>query len=196
MKKQITKQLKTVAWQGMAALYLLTYGMTAYSQAFDWVKRVGGNHTENSFRAVATDNSGNVVIAGHMQSDTIDLNNGNSNGMIPLPGGNQTDNSGIGGFVAKYDAGGNFLWGNLTDKARTGAVATDADGNIFITGWFQTPSIDFNPGGSGGELYNTGGSSANVAFVVKYNAAGDFQWAKGITSFAAQGVGGGKGTHL
>jgi hypothetical protein len=58
-------------------------------------------------------------------------------------------------------------------------VSSDASGNVFITGKYYTPSITFGST----TLYNTDTSSTNVSFdsfVVKYSAAGNMLWAKGI----------------
>src|ERR1035437_9994737 len=59
------------------------------------------------------------------------------------------------------------------------SVSTDASGNAFVTGYFQSPTIPF---GSTTTLTNAG--SSNI-FLAKYDASGNVLWAKsaGGTSF-------------
>ncbi len=55
-------------------------------------------------------------------------------------------------------------------------VTTDATGNVYVTGSFNTEG-DFNAGGSNGKLTAVGGDDA---FLAKYDPAGKFLWAKGM----------------
>ena len=100
-------------------------------------------------RAVAADVDGNVVVSGYTSGS--------------LGGPNRGSND---AFVAKYSAAGDRLWrrqpGTTEPEWSTG-VATDADGNVVITG--------FTYGSLGGA--NQG---LNDAFIVKYSAAGDRLW--------------------
>lgn len=49
-------------------------------------------------------------------------------------------------YVAKYDANGNALWaksqGGIYDEVCNG-ISSNANGNVFITGWFRSPTIAF-----------------------------------------------------
>ena len=77
-------------------------------------------------------------------------------------------------FVAKYNFAGTVVWakraGGTADDFGN-AVALDAAGNTYITGYFQSTNINF----SGTVLTNSG--SADV-FVAKYNSAGTLIWAQ------------------
>lgn len=55
-------------------------------------------------------------------------------------------------------------------------VATDATGNVYVTGSFNT-TADFNVGGTGGALTAVGGDDA---FLAKYDPSGKFLWTKGM----------------
>lgn len=55
------------------------------------------------------------------------------------------------------------------------AIATDASGNVFTTGYF-TGTVDFNPGAGTTELTSNGGGYD--VFVQKMDASGNFLWAK------------------
>lgn len=54
------------------------------------------------------------------------------------------------------------------------AVATDADGNAYVTGGFEY-TVDFDPGPGTAELTNSTGGDA---FVWKLDASGDYVWAR------------------
>lgn len=80
-------------------------------------------------------------------------------------------------FIVKYDASGNALWaksagGNYDDLGKS--ITTDASGNIYITGWFSSPSITFGTT----TLTNAGGSFKDDIFITKYDTLGNLLWAK------------------
>ena len=56
------------------------------------------------------------------------------------------------------------------------AVAIDAAGNIYTTGYFQN-TVDFDPGPA---VYNLGSSGSEDIFIVKSNSAGNLIWARKI----------------
>lgn len=68
-----------------------------------------------------------------------------------------------------------FTTGNTgTDEIQD--IATDAQGNIYITGSF-TDSVDFNPGPGTFYLTTPAGNKPD-AFIQKLDANGNFLWAK------------------
>jgi hypothetical protein len=80
-------------------------------------------------------------------------------------------------FIVKYDASGNALWaksagGNYPDLGKS--ITTDASGNIYITGWFSSPSITFGTT----TLTNASGSFSDEIFITKYDSSGNVLWAK------------------
>jgi len=114
--------------------------------------------------AVATDTSGNVVVAGLFSSPVITF------GSISLTNAGIQD-----AFVAKYDAAGNVMWAKRAggadwDNAR--ALALDGSGNVYLAGSFRSPSITF------GSFTLTNTAAGNYdAFLVKYDAGGNVLWA-------------------
>ncbi|HXB39288.1 MAG TPA: T9SS type A sorting domain-containing protein [Bacteroidia bacterium] len=84
-------------------------------------------------------------------------------------------------FLVKHDANGNVQWlrtAGGTDDDEANAVATDAAGNSYITGFIGTNStINFGPV----SLVNTNISLA--PFITKYDASGTALWAR-----KAQGI--------
>lgn len=142
-----------------------------------WAKSIGSTG-QDEIASIATDPMGNIFVSGsfgYTTSITIGTNTIT----------NATNNNGWGYdiFVAKYDANGNVIWAQGAGGAGSNdyilGVSSDASGNVFITGKYYTPSITFGST----TLYNTDTSSTNVSFdsfVVKYSAAGNMLWAKGI----------------
>lgn len=113
-----------------------------------WTRQLGTSLDEYSL-GVATDLSGNLFITGYTAGSLDGINAGSHDA-----------------FLAKYDAAGNLAW---TRQLGTSAgdyaqgVATDAHGNVFITGY------------TGGTL---GGASAggDDVFVAKYDTQGVWAW--------------------
>jgi hypothetical protein len=132
-----------------------------------WARSAGGTSGERSYN-VATDASGNVFVTGYFHSSTISF------------GSDTLKNTGLDDiFVVKYDANGNVLWARSaggTDKDFSKSVATDANGNCYVTGPFWSPSIAFGSD----TLRNAGYSDI---FLVKYDANGNVLWAKSGAGF-------------
>ncbi len=137
----------------------------------EWAISMGGNLQDEGY-GVAVDGTGNVYVTGYFRA-SADFNPGGS-------GGTLTAAASLDAFLAKYDANGNYLWvkrmgGDGLDRGW--GVAVDGTGNVYVTGSFQG-SADFNPGGSGGTLAAAGGTDV---FIAKYDANGNYLWAKGIS---------------
>jgi hypothetical protein len=129
-----------------------------------WAKSVGGTGIGYGY-SVCTDASGSVFITGHFTSTSIIF------GTTTL-----TNVGGADVFIAKYDTNGNVLWaksagGNTNDYGAS--VSTDGIGNLYVLGYFDSPSITFGST----TLTNTG--SYDV-FIAKYDANGSLIWAKSV----------------
>jgi len=135
---------------------------------FLWAKSVRGtdNMDERVF-SVAIDASGNAYMAGMYSSPTLSFDS------ITLT------NAGVENiFLAKYDANGNVIWaksygGSYHDWAYY--VAVDVSGNIYMTGVFQSPTINFDTI-TLTNLDNTG--NYTDMFLVKFDVNGNVVWAK------------------
>jgi len=82
-------------------------------------------------------------------------------------------------IIKKYDAAGNFVWNQtaigsfILGNYGNLKISTDWDGNSFVTGVFTAgSSITF------GTTTITNTSSGYEVFIVKYDASGNFVWAK------------------
>jgi hypothetical protein len=126
-----------------------------------WSKRFGGS-SDDYGNSVSIDSSGNVYITGSFYSSTIDF------------GGGALTNAGSWDiFLAKFDSNGNHLWskrfGGSNNDVGT-SVSVDSSGNVYITGYFYSSTIDFG----GGALTNAG--YYNDIFLAKFDSNGYYKW--------------------
>ena len=153
-------------------LTILSIETQAQSTCF-WAKKTGGNY-EDAGTSVAIDASGNVFSLGYFYSSSISFTT-TASSVVTL-------NNNYGGsnmYLAKYDSCGNFLWAKQAfghDGGSTigAALTTDAAGNVYVTGNYQTDTLFLGTT----YLVKTGGVNA---FIAKYNASGVVQWAKTST---------------
>ena len=137
---------------------------------FNWAIANGSNALDEG-RAIATDKDGNTFITGTFNG-TVDFDPGSSSETITSSGGSD-------GFVQKLDQDGNLMWiksfgGSSNDAGN--AIATDANGNSYITGTF-VGTAQFSITGNNTTLTSNGTTDI---FILKLNADGDFQWVKQV----------------
>jgi hypothetical protein len=115
----------------------------------------------NAGHVLCIDDSANVYVAGEF-GGTITIGTANliSSGNSDL-------------FISKFSSNGIFQWavkaGGTSDDAAS-SIRTDANGNVYITGFFDTAA---NFGGI--NIISAGGHDV---FVVKYNSSGTAIWAR------------------
>lgn len=139
------------------------------AQVPDWAwLRTGSGSDEDRSRNMAIDNNGNIYITGSFAS---------ANAVFS---GSTIANSGSAGsadyFLAKYNRAGDLQWvkrAQGADDDEGMAVATDAAGNIYVTGSFESQTITFGAT----TLTNAATTGVSDIFHVKYNPAGNVLWA-------------------
>ncbi|MBN8691720.1 MAG: SBBP repeat-containing protein [Bacteroidetes bacterium] len=143
---------------------------------FIWAKQIGGTSGEYG-KSIKTDNAGNVYICGYFQG-VADFDPGI--GTYTLSSSGQYDC-----FVMKLDAAGNFVWakkvgGTLQDYCY--GLSLDQNNNVIITGYFNSATVDFNPGTG---VYNLSTAGNYDCFILKLDNSGNFLWAHkfGSTSY-------------
>ncbi len=145
---------------------------------FKWVKSFESTYDVSPSDAV-WDPFGNLLVSGNFQ-DSADFDPGSGIYMLGSPGQRNA-------FVCKLDASANLVWaGEFGSKIAMPvaahdfgyAVATDAAGNVYVSGTF-TRTGDFDPGpGVFALSADTSKSLTNSdVFLVKLNPSGAFQWA-------------------
>jgi len=144
---------------------------------FIWAKRIGGIAGPDIAMGLCLDASENVYLTGYF-SGTVDFDPGP--GIFNMVAAGTEDI-----FVCKLDAAGNFIWAGRmggsgsvgTDLSHANAIAIDASGAVYITGFFGN-TVDLDPGP--GSFPLTSGGTRN-AFICKLDGAGNFVFAKQFT---------------
>ncbi|RZL12914.1 MAG: hypothetical protein EOO89_18640 [Pedobacter sp.] len=130
-----------------------------------WSTYYGGANSEIS-QGIATDNIGNVIVAGNTESTTN----------IATPLAYQTSLSGsIDGFIVKLNPSGNLIWSTYFGGPSLDAIegiVTDPTGSIVIAG--QTGSLSGISTTGAHQLLFGGGSTD--AFVARFNSIGTLEW--------------------
>lgn len=139
---------------------------------------IGGPLTTCSSAAVAVNNSGDVVLIGNY-TGTLNIYNVNSSSYIFT----LSSSSVLGdAFIIKYDNSGNLNWATRLSATQQSvkAVSINNDGEIVVTGEFNSPVLDiYSPFGTNivSTLGNTGGDDI---YIIKYDLNGDFKIATKI----------------
>lgn len=146
-----------------------------------WVKALGGKTNNDYAINVTTDLSNNVIVSGYY-SDTCEFQ----------PGVGLSLRIGIGvvdAYVANYDATGNFrgliAFGSPSQYTVARDVATDSDGNLYVTGY---ASGGFDAGNDPGYHYYIDVTGKN-AYLLKYDLYGNFYVGSNITYGASSATG-------
>jgi len=165
-----------------------TIFLAKYSPAgkLEWVQTgVGSFGGQNEAFGVAVNPAtGTVFITGRGQGDDTFSSSDGTEHTVP----------GVGSwhmFLVKYDHNGNFQWGQTNEAVFNTVphkVAADAHDNAYVTGWLEdTTTFHSN---NGHDVTVTGFSPAQTtsdfpddAFIAKYDAAGNVQWANHIGGY-------------
>jgi len=151
----------TLTNNGLGDVFLVKYDANGIVQ---WAKSAIG--TSNDWgKSVTVDAIGNAYVTGYFRSPTITFdsytltNSGSYLGEI---------------FLVKYSTSGNVLWaksagGPNSDEGTS--IALDALGNLYMTGYFESPAITFG-------TFTLTNSKYFAMFLVKYDTSGNVQWAK------------------
>jgi PKD repeat protein len=144
-----------------------------------WAMGMGMSGTSDDWgKSLALDGSGNVVVTGFFYG-TVDFDPGSGTANLTSAGGADI-------FLAKYNASGIYVWAKRmggTGNEVGNSLDLDGSGNVLVTGFFGVNAggtADFDPGAGTANLTSIS-AGANI-FLAKYNASGDYVWAKGISN--------------
>lgn len=151
------------------------------AQSWQWAISGGGGATDGG-RKACIDPSGNVIIAGYFASTSINLS------------GTTITNAGTSGtdiYIVKYDAAGNYLWSQRiggTGSEFLGNICVDANGNVYLAVYFDSPGITISPFGVTNT--NTTTPATDDILVAKFNSAGSILWMQKFGSAGNETVNG------
>jgi len=142
---------------------LIGIASPAFSQSWIWAQSATGPSSYSEGRSVATDPTGNVYVAGYFDSPTLSF------------GTNTLTNArGDDAFLAKYSSSGSLLWvksAGGSDDDEGLSVTTDASGNVYFVGHYESAHITF------GSFVLPNPGLVTRIFIVKYDGAGNVLWA-------------------
>jgi len=147
-----------------ALLLNLNLQLDAQPATWKWARSAAGN-TYDAATTIVTDPMGNVIAAGNFTSDSIIFGSWILHNHTP-----GDDDM----FVVKYDSSGNVLWAlsigdSLDDRAN--CLATDAAGNIYLSGYFYSPVITI-----GTYTFTNAGNVGDI-LLARFDPQGNLLWA-------------------
>ncbi len=159
---------------------ILTYNVANYSGTLtidpnlQWATYFGGDKEDGGTKA-AVDAAGNLFVGGNTKSLTN----------IATTGAYQTTIAGnTDAFIAKYNSNGTLLWASYYGGEKNdfvGGLATDAMGNVFISGQTGSSTGIATAGAYQPALADTGtypgGPPLNDGYIAKFDNNGVLQWA-------------------
>lgn len=141
---------------------------------FIWTKYISGISPICTARDIETDAAGNIYTTGYFNSNPasnpVDFNPGP--GVFNLYSFGGTDI-----FISKLNKNGEFVWAKQiggTGFEEGSAIAVDAFGNVYVTGFFNGVT-DADPGPG---VFNLTALGDEDIFVSKLDVAGNLLWAK------------------
>lgn len=138
---------------------------------FGFAVQMGGAGSDLSY-AIASDAAGNTYTTGSFEG-TADFDPGAGVTNLTSEGGRDA-------FVTKLDGEGGLLWtfriGSSYHTEFSNNIATDSSGNVFVVGGFRG-TVDFDPGSG---VANLASPDEENMFVAKYDANGNYVWAKAV----------------
>lgn len=138
--------------------------LSASAQSWQWARGAGGVSYDNATK-IATDLQKNIYATGYFSSGFVNF------GSYTLF---NTDSGTSDIFLVKYDSLGNVLWAKSAGGAGydyAAAITTDPNGGVYVAGYFMSPSISF-------DTFTLTNSGTGTIYLVKYDTAGNVQWAK------------------
>lgn len=146
-------------------IYIVKYNSSGVIQ---WVKKEGGLNMD-MINSITTDGNGNFYLCGSFVNQiTI--------------GTTTLSHSGNVSFIAKYNASGDSIWvkkiGSTGEGCYPYKIKADTTGNIYMTGYFTTPTVTFDTFVVTNTNYDV--STGGTPFVAKLDTSGNATWAKAI----------------
>ncbi|KPK75312.1 MAG: hypothetical protein AMJ79_11610 [Phycisphaerae bacterium SM23_30] len=134
---------------------------------YEWTATLGSTDQDEGL-GVAVDSEGNVVLTGSFR-DSVDFDPTESTDIRNTAGSSDA-------FVTRLNADGSYAWTAVlggSNAEAANAVAIDPMDNIYVTGYFDSITVDFDPTGQT-DLHDSIGKYD--VFVTKLNSDGSYYW--------------------
>lgn len=140
---------------------LLLFTISSHAQTWDWTAYAGSTG-QDSKPLMRFDNKGSIFVSGNYGGD------------FSLGGQDLIFNSWSAHFIAKYQLDGQLIWIKSYDnhKSKAKTIATDNDGNLYVSGVWSGSSIDID-----GTILSTDDTHGNT-YLAKYDPNGTLIWAR------------------
>jgi hypothetical protein len=135
------------------------------SQTFEWAVKAGSTTHSDNANDLAIDDSENIYMTGSIQNVVT------FGGGITLT----TPSTAPDIFVSKHNSSGQIQWAvryGDTDQEYGTGIAADNSGNVYVIGNSQNEVTFENT------TLTANGKNEGIAFLLKLNSSGEFQWAK------------------
>jgi hypothetical protein len=132
-QSQITFGTSVLTSSGFYDMFVVKYTPNG---TVEWSSSAGGNGFDAS-SSISNDANGNVYVTGSFGSASISF------GTTTLT---NTTGNGTNVFIVKYTQDGTVMWANSSsnsDLSYGKSVSTDSNGNVFVSGHFNSSSITF-----------------------------------------------------
>ncbi len=155
---------------------------TEFSGAYQWAFNIGGfgGATGNK---VVTDNSGDVYVGGTVSGDSTDFDPGTGSNWIF----NTSNHYKV--FLAKYNSSNALQWvngfGGIYGQTAN-SLAVDNNGGIYQGGYFNSDSMDIDPGPATYYIHNYPNGVQDI-YVAKFNSNnGQLNWAFDVGGYYSE----------
>lgn len=163
--------------------YLAVYN---YSGVFQWATRISGMSIPTDAYELARDvvinDLGDILLVGTFNTNPLAIYEPNTNAIAAtLP----SLTGGFHAYLVKFNKFGVFQWATVITGSTPGVteglgVDVNESGDIVVCGAFSAPILNIYDIGGFNVVATIPRMSARENFLVKYNSAGDFQWATGV----------------
>lgn len=171
--------MKNLYFSAFACFLFSNYSSFAQIPDWAWTKspQETASHNQGDYffdysTAIAVDNHQNLFLTGTFDDSLLIFDH---DSLIDKTGPSRM-------FIAKYDASGKAIWERKTagSSAVGSTLCTDTRGDIYVGGFFISPTIVFGTDTFRNET-RYGRGFGNL-FLVKYNSSGQVQWARNSAS--------------
>lgn len=163
----------TLSSKGTSEVFLAKYDTNGQ---YLWAVSFGGTSVvSSSGRAITGDNEGNIYFTGHFDG-TIDLNPG-------MDVSNFTSKGCGDFFLVKLTGNAQYIWGFNIGGSQCDYVwdiGIDPTNNVYLTGYYGSTNVDFNPGAATNFMSSVGGYDIYLA---KYDQNGSYVFSQTFGSF-------------